>query len=73
MAKKSTKTTTSKKIPKPSSDADNKSETASDSDNTNTSENEGATGYTLGERQKPVTDNYRTSWDRIFSTRRGKQ
>ena len=23
--------------------------------------------YSIGERQKPVTDSYRTSWDRIFS------
>jgi len=26
-------------------------------------------GYTIGERQKPVTDTYRASWDRIFRKR----
>ena len=36
-----------------------------DTDSANNSDSE-SNGYSLGERQKRVTDSYRTSWDRIF-------
>ena len=66
---KDKKTTASKKETKSKPDSQSKSTAESkttDSSDTPASE---AKGYTKVERQKPVTDTYRASWERIFRKR----
>ena len=69
MADKDKKTPPKKKETK--SKPDSQSKSAPETKNTDNSENPASApkGYTIGERQKPVTDTYRASWDRIFRKR----
>ena len=66
---KDKKTTASKKETK--SKPDSQSKSTAESKNTDSSDTPASEpkGYTIGERQKPVTDTYRASWDRIFRKR----
>ena len=69
MADKNKKTTASKKETKSKTDSQSKSTPATkNTDNPGNATSE-SKGYTIGERQKPVTDTYRASWDRIFRKR----
>ena len=69
MTEKDKKTTVPKKATESKPDSQPKS--TSESKNTDSSEASASKpkGYTIGERQKPVTDTYRASWDRIFRKR----
>ena len=67
MAKKTAKTKPPKKTEKESK-SESKPDSSSSAEDKDTAK-ESATepkSYSLGERQKPVTNSYRTSWDRIF-------
>ena len=67
MAKKKAATKPSKKTEK-SSKPEPKTDSSSSAGEKDTTKESAAEpkNYTLGERQKPVTNSYRASWDRIF-------
>ena len=67
MAKKKAATKPPKKTEKPSK-SESKSDSSSSAEEKDTAKDSTAepNNYTLGERQKPVTNSYRASWDRIF-------
>ncbi|SVD35485.1 uncharacterized protein METZ01_LOCUS388339 [marine metagenome] len=67
MAKKKTETKPQKKTEK-SSKSESKPDSSSSAEGKDTTKDSTTKpkSYSLGERQKPVTNSYRASWDRIF-------
>ena len=69
MAKKNKKSDSSSSG---SSSSDNKTDTGSTEKTDTSAPKSGGNSFTRGERQKVVTNSYRSSWDRIFSKKKSR-
>ncbi len=67
MAKKNNKSDSSSSS---SSSSDTKTNTGSTEKTDTSAPKSGGNSFTRGERQKVVTNSYRSSWDRIFSKKK---